>query len=61
MTQINYWKCEFEAYDDGWDGEDEHRHYGCTHPKGRGVCNLENKWAGEEDDYTLLTDDENRI
>lgn len=38
--KINYWDCKFADYDEIWDGEEEHRIYGCTHPEGNGCCEL---------------------
>ena len=38
--KINYWNCKFSDYVEVWDGEDEHRHYNCTHEKGCGTCNM---------------------
>ena len=51
---INYWDCKFNDYDEIWDGEDEVRLYGCTHPKnGTHACDLENKFAGDKDNCDL--------
>lgn len=52
--KINYWDCEFSDYDEYWDGEEELRTYGCTHPKGIGICRLDNKYADMEDNCKLL-------
>lgn len=41
--EINYWDCKFSDYDESWDGEEETRYYNCTHKKGCGTCNLDNK------------------
>ena len=54
--QINYWSCEYNDYEEYWDGENEERCYGCKHPKGDGVCALANKYGDLEDDCLLLDD-----
>lgn len=55
--RINYWDCEFSDYDDVWDGEEEHRFYGCTHPNGGGTCYLDNKFCAMTADCKLLETD----
>lgn len=45
---VSYWDCPYSDYDDGWDGEEEDRTYGCTHPCTRkGICDLDNKYGDE--------------
>lgn len=52
--KINYWDCEYHNYNEYWDGEEETRIYGCTHPDGTGRCELSNKYGGDVEDCTLL-------
>ena len=54
---INYWDCDFSDYNEFWDGEEETRIYGCTHPCGSGICNLNNKYCNEKEDCKLIDDE----
>ena len=53
---INYWDCEYGDYDERYDEETETetRYYGCTHPKGNGVCLLDNKYSEDKANCPLL-------
>lgn len=51
---ISYWDCSYENYEEFWDGEEESRSYGCTHPDGNGACLLDNKWFRDKADCKLL-------
>ena len=37
-VMTNYWDCEYNEYEEYWDGEEELRLYGCSHPKGNSTC-----------------------
>jgi len=52
---INYWDCEYHDYDEIWDGEEELRIYGCTHPCNKDrYCYLDNKWGNDTEQCGLL-------
>ena len=51
--KISYWDCPYSNYDEYWDGENETRIYGCKHPNGNHVCNLENKHSMLDDCHLL--------
>ena len=55
---IDYWDCEFGEYDETYANGEEVRVYGCTHPCGNGVCDLENKYFDDVDECKLLTQDQ---
>jgi hypothetical protein len=51
---INYWDCEFNNYDELWDGEEEIRIYGCSHPDNKERhCSINNKWCGDKDECPI--------
>jgi len=58
---INYWKCKYCSYDEAeWiEGEEQARTNGCNHPDNKNrICEIENKWFGDEADCPLLSDDD---
>lgn len=58
--EIDYWDCKYNNYEEFWDGEEEGRVYGCTHPNNPyNICNLSNKWMGKTDYCDLLATDKN--
>ena len=60
MREINYWDCEYQDYDEQWNGEQEICLYICTHPYNEiHNCILENKFAGEKDMCVFLNGDYN--
>jgi len=60
IMDISYWDCKYADYDERFDGEDELRIYGCTHPQNTtdSLCSIDNKWGNEESNCDLLTNDE---
>jgi len=53
-VDINYWDCKYHDYDDGWDGKEEHPHYGCTHPIHPASCPYDNKYGSDTANCILL-------
>lgn len=55
--KINYWKCNYQDYNEFWDDETktETRNYNCTHPVGNGICNIDNKYGGETANCPLIS------
>ena len=51
--KIKYWDCKYEAYDELWDGENETRIYGCSHPDGCGTCDKDNAYGGKKDECAI--------
>ena len=54
IMKINYWDCEYGDYNDGWDGNNENPHYGCTHPFRPVSCPYDNKYDGDTENCILL-------
>ena len=51
---INYWDCKYHDYDERWEGEEETRIYGCSHPDNKdGHCPRDNKWSGDSDECPI--------
>jgi len=55
---INYWDCKYNDYREFYDGRDEIRYYGCTHPTKKDSfdmprCLCSNKWSNTEDDCPI--------
>ena len=54
VSIVNYWECIFSDYECIFDGENEHRIYGCSHPKGCGYCDKDNQYNDKEEYCSLL-------
>ena len=53
--KINYWDCKYREYNEYWDGQEELRVYGCTHPGNPDhCCELDNKWGRIKADCVFL-------